>query len=46
MNKIKNFFLYILNRKKNWLPSVIVIVIIFIILMIVGKFNPILFLYS
>jgi len=46
MNKLKIFFLYILNKKKNWLPSVIVIIVIFIILIIVGKFNPILFLYS
>ena len=46
MDKIKNFFLYIYKKKRYWLPSVIVIILVFIILIIVGEFNPILFLYS
>ena len=46
MNKIKNFLLLIFNKKKQWLPSLIFITIVFIILIFVGKFNPILFFYS
>tara|TARA_Y100000590_G_scaffold457216_1_gene609399 strand:+ start:258 stop:410 length:153 start_codon:yes stop_codon:yes gene_type:complete len=45
-HKIKEIFLFILNKKKQWLPSLIIIFIIFFILIFVGKINPIIFFYS
>tara|TARA_B110000014_G_C19579471_1_gene308237 strand:- start:57 stop:197 length:141 start_codon:yes stop_codon:yes gene_type:complete len=46
MNKFKYFLINILNKKKQWLPSVIVIIVIFILLIFVGKVNPIVFIYG
>ncbi len=46
MNKLKNFFLFLIEKRKHWLPSFIIIVGIFVILILIGKANPILFFYS
>jgi hypothetical protein len=46
MSNFKFFLINILNKKKQWLPAVLIIIIIFIILVFVGMDNPILFFYS
>ncbi len=41
--KLIKFFL---SNKKNWLPALIIILLIVIILAIVGKINPMIFKYN
>ncbi len=46
MNKIKSFLSYIISKKSQWLPSFIIIILIFLILIFIGKINPIIFSYN
>ena len=46
MNKNKNFITNMFSKKKSWLPSVLIILVIFLLLTFIGKVNPILFFYS
>ena len=42
MKLIKNS----LNKKKSWLPALVIILIIAIILAVIGKINPMFFQYN
>ncbi len=46
MNNLKDLVLNLLKLRKHWLPSVIIIVIIFLILIFVCAINPIIFSYN
>lgn len=46
MDKFKFYFSYLFSKKRHWLPSLLIIIIVFMVLIFVGKMNPILFFYS